>query len=298
MDTAIIKQFSELKSKKKATEFYSKALKIITAALEDLSHEITVITPENTRVFPIGEFSSDTFIDEVGEIEVVIATSEPQIILANKVFSKNLKETKKQKEKNLISTKGTSHEVVFALFKKLIPFFNETTTLLINDSGIKILCNREFDFKIMIRFGTYEQNDDDYKINIWNPITKSESLVDIFGYHEAIDNKDKETNGNYKKVVRILKNARKNILMNKLAQSNEINKYLVELIAYNIPNKLLIGDDINTILTKSMLYLSNCNVNKMQDFQGKNIKSFSLAKVNTSNIKSFLNYSNNLIFYN
>ena len=82
MELALIKQFSELKSKKKATEFYSKALNIITAALEELSHEITTITPDNTRVFPIGEFSSDTFIDEVGEIEVVVATCEPQIILA------------------------------------------------------------------------------------------------------------------------------------------------------------------------------------------------------------------------
>lgn len=297
MELALIKQFSELKSKKKATEFYSKALNIITAALEELSHEITTITPDNTRVFPIGEFSSDTFIDEVGEIEVVVATCEPQIILANKVFAKNFKEAKKQKEKNLVSTKGTSHEAVFKLFSKLIPFFNETTTLLINDSGIKILCNKEYDFKILIRFGTYDQNDDDYKINIWNPITKSESLVDIFGYHEAIEKKDKETNGNYKKVVRILKNARKNILMNKLAQSNEMNKYLIELIAYNIPNKLLVGKDLYEILTKSMLYLSNCNVNKMQDFQGKNIKFFSLAKVNFSNIKSFVNHSNNLIFY-
>ena len=80
--------------------------------------------------------------------------------------------------------------------------------------------------------------------------------------------------GHEKNVPALWARARKNILMNKLAQSNEINKYLVELIAYNIPNKLLIGDDINTILTKSMLYLSNCNVNKMQDFQGKNIKSF------------------------
>ena len=293
----MIKQFSELKSKKKATEFYSKALKIITSALEDLSHDITAITPETTRVFPIGEFSSDTFIDEVGEIEVIVATSEPQIALANKVFVKNIKEAKKEKEKNLVSSKGTSHEIIFKFFEKLIPYFNETTTLLINDSGIKILCNKEFEFKIMIRFGTYDQNDDDYKINIWNPITKNENLVDIFGYHEAIDQKDKETNGNYKKIVRILKNARKNILMNKLAQSNAMNKYLVELIAYNIPNKLLIGDDISTVLTKSMLYLSNCNVNKMQDFQGKNIKNFSLAKVTTSNIKSFLNYSNNLIFY-
>ena len=297
MEPAIIKQFADLKSKKKATNFYEKALKIVTKALEEASQEVKTITPETTRVFPIGEFSSDTYIDEVGEIELVVASCEPQIILANKVFIKNYNETKNKKEKKLISTKGTSHDVIFAIFNKLIPYFDETTMLLVTDAGIKVLCNKEYDFKILIRFGTYDQDDEDCKINIWNPISKNQNLVDIFAYHEAMDKKDKDTNGNYKKIVRILKNTRKNILLNKLAHSNEINKYLVELVAYNIPNSLLKGKDIYEVLVKSMLYLSNCNINKLQDFNGKSIRSFSLARVNFSNIRSFLNYSNNLIFY-
>ena len=298
MEKTFIEQFSEEKSKERAKKFYVKAMDIIGYALEDLSRSFPLLTPDNTRVFPIGEYTSDTFIDEVGEIEVIVAVSDPQITLANRNYIKNYSEEKKEKNRKNISIKGTSQEIILNLFNSLIPYFSEETVLMVNKDGIKILCNQEYEFKILIRFGTYDINDDDFKISLWNPLNMTQSVVDVFKYHEILDKKDVETNGNYKKFVRILKNIRKTILINKWSRSNEIDKYFVELIAYNVPNLLLSdkNDDIYKIFIKSMNYLINCDLQSFKDFEGKDIKNFTLSNINYSKIKTFLNYASRVAF--
>ena len=109
--------------------------------------------------------------------------------------------------------------------------------------------------------------------------------------------KDKETNGNYKKIVRILKNIRKTILINKWTHSSSLNKYFVELISYNIPNSIMQDNDIVVVYKKAINYLENCNVLNFKSFDNKNkIEDFDLAKVSFTKIKNFLGFISRISF--
>lgn len=290
MEETILKQFSEKKNKEKVQDFYEKTLSILTQTLEELrqTSKNPTLDSDDTRIFPIGDYTNDTFIDQTGELEIVVATSNPQIIIANRTYVKNLSQTKKKKEKEYISKKGTFDEIILDFANTLAKHFDETSVIMIVNQGVKVLCLQEYGFKILIRFATYSADDENAVLNIWDPLFKTQTKVNLFFYNEKMEEKDKVTKGNYKKLVRIYKNIRKTILMNKWAYSSDINKYFIELIIYNIPNSIMMDGDINMLFSKSLCYLLNCNPLSFVDFAGNSIESFDLAKVSYSKIRNFL----------
>lgn len=294
MEEVLLKQFAEKKDKEKVQEFYEKALEILTCALSDLNssggRDSNILEELSTRIFPMGDYTNDTFIDQTGELEIVIASSNPQLIMANKIFSKNfsLAKSKKQREKN--SNDGTFDKIIINYVNFLLPYFNEETTLMIVNEGIKIFCMEEYGFKILIRFATYNLEDEDAILNFWEFFTKKSVSVNLFLYNENIEKKDAETKGNYKRLVRIFKNIRKNILINKWTTSSSLNKYFIELICYNIPNSLLQDNDLHLMFCKAVNYLDNCDTLKFVSFDDKKIDSFYFAKVNYINILNFTKY--------
>lgn len=298
MEESLLTQFAEKKSKEKVQEFYEIALSILTSALEDLRKEQPnfLLDYERTRIFPIGDYTNDTFIDQTGELEIVIATSNPQISVLNNTYIKNLREAKTKKQKQLISSEGTLDDISVKFIKTLVNYFDQTTVILLVSEGIKVLCLQEYGFKILIKFATYDENDKDAVLNFWDPILKHSKKINLFLYNERIEEKDKNTNGNYKKVVRIFKNIRKNILMNKWAMSSDLNKYFVELIIYNIPDIIMLDKDIMLVFKKCINYLDNCNILNFISFDGNKIETFNLAKINYSKIKNFINYSVRICF--
>lgn len=299
MEETLIKEFAELKSKDKVQEFYEKALSILTSALDDTRKEKThaSLDYDDTRIFPMGDYTNDTFIDQTGELEIVIATSNPQIKIANTTYIKNLREAKTKKQKEAVINKGTFEDIIINFVNCLVEYFDESTMILIVNEGIKILCLEEYGFKILIRFATFSEEDKDAILSFWNPLQKSIKQVNLFLYNENMSKKDKETNGNYKKIVRILKNIRKTILINKWTHSSSLNKYFVELIAYNIPNSIMQDEDIAIVYKKAINYLENCNVLNFKSFDNTNkVENFDLAKVSFSKIKSFLGFVSRISF--
>lgn len=298
MEESLLSQFAEKKSKEKVQEFYEKTLSILTSALEDFRNENhnCTLDYESTRIFPIGDYTNDTFIDQTGELEVVIASSNPQIVALNATYTKNLKEAKTKKQKNEVSNAGTLDEIYVKFVYNLVNYFNETTMILLVNEGIKILCLQEYGFKILIKFATFDENDKDAVLNFWDPVAKRIKKVNLFLYNEKIEEKDKLTHGNYKKLVRIFKNIRKNILLNKWAVRSELNKYFVELIIYNIPNSIMQDDDIILSFKKCINYLDNCNVLNFVSFDGNNIATFDLAQISYSKIKNFINFAVKVCF--
>ena len=299
MEETLIKEFADLKSKDKVQEFYEKTLSILTSALDDMRNEksFTSLDYDDTRIFPMGDYTNDTFIDQTGELEIVIATSNPQIKIANSTYLKNLREAKTKKQKEAIVNKGTFDEIILNFINTLAQYFDETSILLVVNEGIKVLCLEEYGFKILIRFATFSEEDKDAILSFWNPLQKNIKQVNLFLYNESMSKKDKETNGNYKKLVRILKNIRKTILMNKWTHSTNLNKYFVELIAYNIPNSIMQDEDINIVYKKAINYLENCNVLNFKSFDDKSkVENFDLAKVTFSKIKSFLGFISRISF--
>ncbi len=294
MDKALIKQFAEKKDKSKVQEFYEKTLDILTRALSDLNANCTgsnlVLQEESTRIFPIGDYTNDTFIDQTGELEIVVASFNPSLVMSNNIFSKNFHQAKSKKQKEKILNAGTFDKIIVDLTNCLLPYFDETTTLIVVNEGIKILCFQEYNFKILIRFATYNQEDENAILSFWECLSKKSSPVDLFLYNENIEKKDAETKGNYKRLIRIFKNIRKNILINKWTTSNSINKYFIELICYNIPNSLMQDNDLNMLFCKAVNYLDNCNILNFVSFDGKPINTFYFAKVSYESILNFTKF--------
>ena len=291
MDKLFLEQFAKPIDDAEIQEFYSDyATPILCSALSEVSKKIELINPETIKIFPIGEYTNKTAIDATGgELEIVVASSNPQLQISNKTYQKEYSNASK-KEKSQINIKNTSEEIVKALFNALVPEFSEKTSLILYAHGIKILCKEEFGFNMLIRFATFNENDEDMILSFWNTIKKQVEPIDIYSYAEAVEEKDKETKGNYSHLVRVFKGYRKTMLANKWISANGTSRYFVEALIYNIPTKLLTGKNFEEVYTKSMIYLQNCPLTKLKSFDDKPINKCNLIKVTYSAVKTFLNY--------
>lgn len=291
MDKLLLEQFSKPIDDTKAQEFYNDyALPIVCNALSEVSKKIELISPDTIKIFPMGEYANKTAIDETGgEIELVIASSNPQLQLSNNTYQKEYVKASK-KEKSQVNIKNTSEEIIKALFNALLPEFSEKTSLVLYAHGIKVLCKEECGFNMLIRFATYNENDDDMLLSFWNTIKKQSETINLFQYSEAVEAKDKKTKGNYSHIVRIFKSFRKTMLANKWISANGTTRYFVEALIYNVPTKLLMGTNIEEVYTKVMMYIQNCPLTKLQSFDNKPINKCNLIKASYSTIKTFINY--------
>jgi hypothetical protein len=294
MNGEMIVQFSQLKNKDKVQDFYIKALSFLTASLNELvdTRQVQNFTEETTKIFPMGEYTNNTFIDETGELEIVIASSNPQLELANSILSRH--KGVKGNEGVLLSI-GTYADIIPKLAKTMSQYFAEKTTFLLIDDGLKIFCAKEFGFKILIRFAVYSESDPNAILSFWNPLKNSSEKIDLFTYNEQMDAKDALTGGNYKRIIRVFKNLRKSILMNKWMTAGQMNKYFIELIVYNIPNGLLCGKNVEKVFYKSLNFLLNCDVGKFKSFDDNPLDDFAFADINYANIRTFLNCISRLI---
>ncbi len=290
MDKAIIEPLAKPISSKEAQTFYEEvALPLVCYALEDVSKKIELINPDSIKVFPIGEYTNGTFIDETGgELEIVIACSNPQLQLSDKSFKKEYNEAPK-KQKTAVNIKNTSEDIIKNLYEAFRQQFSAQTTLVLYAQGIKILCKEEIGYNLLIRFATFNENDDELIMNFWNTMRKDNAPVNIYKYADEMEQKDIITKGNFSHLVRVLKSYRKTMLAKKWISSNVTTRYLVEALAYNVPNKLLIEKDFYKAYTKSMLYLINCPLNKLLSFEGKPINKCKLINANFNTVKTFLN---------
>ena len=277
MNEELIRDFALRKDKSKVQEFYNIALNILTSALDELNNKsengVIKLSEESTRIFPMGDYTNDTFIDQTGELEIVVATNDAQVILNTTNYSNEIK-NKKNKKNTEISQRGTIDIIVYKLLEILVSYFSEDTTLFLTNDGIKILCLKEYGFKMLIRFATYSVDDENATLFFWEPVAKVQNPVNLFVYNEQMENKDKETNGNYKRLVRIYKNIRKTILLNKWSMSSDLNKYFVELIIYNIPKQdaLNIAKELNqeSIIWKDNNYFGFLDQNGNEENPFKN----------------------------
>lgn len=295
MDKTIIQQLAKPLSDKDVKKFYNEySLPIIYEVLDEISKTNEMINPETIRIFPLGEYTNGTFIDQTGgELEIVIASSNPQLQLLNKSYQKEYQEANK-KEKSAVNIKNTSEDIVKSLYKAFQKQFSEKTTLILYAHGIKILCKEEIGFNMLIRFATFNQEDDNYIMNFWNTIRKENYSVDVYKYAEEVEQKDILTKGNYSHFVRVLKSYRKTMLAKKWISANSYTRYLVEALVYNIPTSLLVEKDFSKAYTKGMLYLLNCPLSSLKSFDGKPINKCKLIGATYNNVKMFLTMLNKL----
>lgn len=293
MERSLIEKFANKVDKTKVQEFYTTALSIVVSALDKIVEEgeyKSLFLEETTRIFPMGDYTNDTFIDESGELEIVIASSNSQLILNNSLYLKNLNDAKRKKSKDAVSNFGTLDKFILDFSNILATYFASSTYLLLTNDGLKILCLKEYGFKILLRFATFDELDDSALLNFWDPIQKSIRPVDLFTYNENMEEKDLRTRGNYKKLVRIFKNLRKTILLNKWAMGGDLNKYFIELIIYNVPDSLMMDRDVVECFCKTVNFLENCDVLSFKSFDGGDLSTFSFAKLTYSRVINYIHY--------
>lgn len=298
MERSLIEKFANKVDKTKVQEFYITALSIVTSALDEICENAEykeLFTPETTRIFPMGDYTNETFIDESGELEIVIASHNSQLIFNNSSFLKNLSKAKSKKQRENISNIGTLDKFSIDFSNILATHFNPTTFILLNNDGIKILCLQEYGFKILIRLATFNDLDDKALLNFWVPLQKKIRPIDLFTYNENMEQKDARTKGNYKKLIRIFKNIRKTILVNKWAMGSDLNKYFIELIVYNIPDSLMLDKNIVECFCKSVNFLENCDVLSFVSFDGNALNTFSFAKLTYSRVLNYIHYMTKLL---
>ena len=298
MEKEVIKKFANGVDKTKVQEFYMTALSIVTSALSEIvenNEYKDLFTEETLRIFPMGDYTNDTFIDESGELEIVIASHNPQLIFNNSTFLNNLKKVKSKKDKEKVSNLGTFDKFILDYSNVLATYFDETSYLLLTNDGLKILCNKQYNFKILIRFATYNELDEKALLNFWDPMQKNIQPIDLFTYNEKMEEKDTITHGNYKRLVRIFKNIRKTILMNKWAMGGDLNKYFIELIIFNVPNSLMMDKDIVDSFCKVVNFLENCDVTSFKSFDGRELSSFSFAKLTYGRVLNYIHYFTRLL---
>lgn len=297
-----ILEFSKEQKATKLEKAYSNFLDRLFSVLDDVGEKLKYVNPETTRIIPIGESTNHTFIESYnGEIDIIIACSDPQVAIADKSYSEVYQKNGKKHKKDIVEMlaekrQNTSQEIIDTLFECLLHYFEDTTKFIMMDDGIKVFANEELGFKFLIRIGTYDSNDKNYVVSLWNPVLCKSERVDIFAYTEKFDEKNILTKGNFSKIVRIFKNFRKSLLLSKSMSASFFNKYAVELAVYNIPNTLLAGDDINTVFVKCLNYLDNVVLSEMKDYQDNNIKEFILSKFGFNSFKIFINKVKKLAF--
>ncbi len=319
MNKSIIEQFAEEKKKNTAEKAYSDFLSLLFSATDDVANKLRYITPDNTKISAIGEYAAGCFIDETGgEIEIFFGINDPQVILATKDLEqrnmelskqktitfrrKKKKRKKKQQEQQVakqaqISYKNTCQEITEELFKALINYFDEKTKLMVTDDGIKVLCIEDLGYNFLIRIGTFSLENDkqDLVTELWNPVVKKNINVDFLNYFDCLEAKNTLSKGKFYRLIRIFKNFRKNMLINKYYSSRYITRYMIELLAYNVPNELLIGNDYD-IFVKAINYLAMLPVTKYKSFDNKPIGTFKLANVNYQSINTFINLSKKMAY--
>lgn len=109
--------------------------------------------------------------------------------------------------------------------------------------------------------------------------------------------KSEQTNGNYKKTVRMFKNARNYAVKKHLLESEDIApSYFLECLIYNIPNSYFIGNERDVFLkTLKWLYDNRLNLynlkcqNKIQNLFGYSTSHITYNKWNTSDAIKFIN---------
>ena len=282
---------------------YADFIDILSSALDDLNQRLKYLSPEKTKIFPIGESTTNTFIDEIGtEIDIMLAINDPQLELANNALkdaNKQIKRKKSKKNKELIAikTNNTSQEITIELFKELINYFSPTTRLIITKDGIKIFALQELGFNFLIRLSTFDKNDEEFIFKIWNPIAYTTQEINLFEYTEKLEEKNLITKDNLFKIIRIFKSLRKSLILNRQMSPNLLNKYAIELLCYNIPNELLEGSDIFVVLAKSINYLSNVPYNALTNFDDKSsIDTFIFSIINPVRVISFIDKIKKLAF--
>lgn len=239
-------------------------------------------TEPNTEIFLQGSYHNTTHVKENSDIDIVVIN--PKIVINNTIYGLNGPLYQLQNWKNVLynSINGTQN---FSFTK--------------GNKTIKYKGNLNYVPTDIVPCGYYKGSTIGSEIGtILFDSNKGKYFINYPRQH--YDNgtiKSEQTNGNYKKTVRMFKNARNNAVKKHLLESEDIApSYFLECLIYNIPNTYFNGNESEMFFkTLKWLYDNRSNLsnlkcqNKIQNLFGYDISNLTYNKWNTADAIKFIN---------
>lgn len=252
--------------------------------------------------FPFGDFLTNTYYDNsIVDFYVIYSTNRDNIdftVTEQRVTKKG--KTKVSLYQSIIGApinKGVlqAEDVAQRLHYKLNGQFKSIFSYC-KRNQIMIRISDKISARINVCYDFAEENGDltIRKINIW-------SNINPVKYLDNFDKKDAETNGNFHTLVRLFKALEIELIINEESELLIGKNYFVENLLYNVPSKLFIGENFETIITKVLDYLKFKDYDEFKlidetgfmhniDFYSKNYAKQFINKINYTleNLQDFI----------
>lgn len=295
-------------------ELSQKVSNLISLAVEDLSHSIPFVSPENCVLQPVTENFNGAMTPE-SEYVYFLGFASPQIelnCLQYNDFWKKFKErlalawsnTKKPKKRKKRKKKQQENEIQPAYYeysaekynldslkddlqKALIKNLTVTSIVYNNSQSLRIIGRDEFGPKTQIIIYPCLLDGEDYKFLISRK--KGFFKVNFSKRAELINEKIDRVGYEYITMLKIL-----NSLFRSTNRYGAMpNQIFIESLLYNVPDELFIGDDIYDSFIKIVNYLNLTDVSEFVSIANPELK-LNQDKLTKQNQISFMKFLSSL----
>lgn len=213
-------------------------------------------TNNEITLFIQGSYANNTNIDETSDVDIAV--------IVEKNFYPKYREGVKGKDYNFIESNFSMKDFKDDVENALINFFGDRSVFRHNKS-IKVrgnLSRVDADVVPVYRYRDYSMdlnfNEDNY---IQGVVIIPDEGGDIINYpQQHIEKgveKNRHTNNNYKKFVRIFKNIKEDMIQSGCYVSNNISSFGIESLLWNIENRkyMCSNDDVLEIFDNVIMFL-------------------------------------------
>lgn len=246
-------------------DFYKNCIK---TALNNIKEKFDFFDEDDVKIYVQGSYKNGTMVDELAKLELVVEFGlnsfgpiDRTPVLKLKTFWSWVQ--KDLTKKRIVTFKPNIH---LALIKKLMlesliqsthneGIYNNSKSIFIPaHAGIKIPCE-------ILPCYTLSDSKDCQSVIIYDSFIDKNVAAFPRLHCEHLAEKDKATNGQFIKMVRIFRNIRDILVSNQVIDEKFAPSYFIECLLYNVPNKLFEGKFQSSML-KILNYLANCNLSK------------------------------------
>ena len=221
---------------------------------EKLKNVINSKCNGNYEIFLQGSYNNDTYIKENSDIDVVVLNEDVLICNNLSMIKGNLNDLSSFKSL-LYYRIQSANNFIFTLGNKTIKYVGNTNY--VPADIVPCACYKETAKSVQMGTIIYDTKLRKYFINYPKQ-----------HYNKGVS-KSNKTNGNFKKAVRMFKNARNDAVKKRLLQTEDIApSYFLECLIYNIPNDCFNGNEYD-IFYKSIYWLYH-NKNLLSNMKCQN----------------------------
>jgi len=237
---------------------------MLKKALREVADEKGVFDVKDVDIYMQGSFLNNVNVGKNTKLEIVVELKKSTTEDFEEFYFAEV--SKKRAVK--IAPRYSLLQFKNDLYNKLTANLKEHTIKRSNHA-LAILKNMSLPLTVEIlpAFAFKKTNSDGYKMDcilIYQQVSEKYITAYPHLHTKNLEAKDKETNGNLRKIIRLMKRLREYMAENYGFPAAVAPGYFIDCLAYNVPNNLLMGEDLNEVLLKMLNYLNLKNLNEMQ----------------------------------